>query len=479
MESLPEPEASRRGGSGLRAAGRSPPLPPARPAPATPLAPGSAARAARFDTLFDEARLPRRVPRPLRVHFSATPGRVHNLYSEYTDHPPEGVEFVLPGPGQTGYVPPKGQDDAPPAIAAVQRSTLFRRIYRPVLQHALGGLGVRERAAKLKGEPRPWDVYHAVGGVHPYPEPWVVSFESALDFFGFAAEPRHEVEDAGARRYARRKLLSRHCRKLMPWTDAARRSVLATFPDVADALDAKTEVVPLALRAGPEPPPRDADPARRPRILFVGSKNFPQDFIPNKGGNLALEAFAELRARGHDVDMVVRALVPDTYRARFEGTPGLRIVDGMLTDAELRALYHESDVFLFPGHHTPGMVILEGMRAGLPVVALDVWANREIVSDGRTGLLVPPPAHVPYLTRTGAPNWSHDPEFLDAVQRDTGPTVRALADALGRLLKDPALRRRMGDAGRAEVRDGRFSIARRNAALRRIYEEAAGAPAHS
>lgn len=406
----------------------------------------------------------------LRVHFSATPGRVHNLYAEFTDLPPPGVEYVLPRPGETGYVPPKGEEG--PAVARVQKSGLFRRVYRPILQGPLGGLGVRERMAKLKGEPRPWDVYHAVGGVHPYPEPWVVGFESVLDFFGFTAEPRHEIAHAGARRYAKRKLLSRHCKRLMPWTDAARRSILTTFPDAADRLDAKMEIVPLALRAGPEPPPRS--PEKRPRILFVSSKNFPGDFIPGKGGNLALEAFVELRRRGVEVDMAMRALVPPPYRERYADVPGLHVIDGMLTDQELQALYHESDLFLFPGHHTPGMVILEAMRAGMPVVALDVWANREVVADGRTGLVVPPPAHVPYLTKWGAPNWSHDADFLDAVQRDTGPTVIALADAMERLVKDVPLRRRMGEAARAEIRDGRFSIARRNATLRRIYGEAAG-----
>lgn len=409
----------------------------------------------------------------LVVHLSTTPGRTHNLYLEWTEAPPPGVTYVFPGPGQVGYVPPRapGGAAAPaPSGPAVESDGRFRRLYRPVLQGLLGGVGVRDQWARLRKAPRPWDLYHAVGGAHPYPEPWVVSFESVLDFFGYARHAKVEIEERGPLRYARRKLLSPWCRRLMPWTDAARRSVLATFPDAAEALDAKTTVVPLAIRAGPEPPPRE--PGRTPRILFVASKNFPGDFVANKGGNLALEAFAELRRRGVEAEMAVRALVPPDLRARFEGTPGLRILDGMLSDKELRGLYHGSDVFLFTGHHTPGMVILEGMRAGLPVVCTDVWANREIVEDGRTGLVVPKPAHVPYLTPTLAPNWSHEPDFLEAIQRDTAPTVRALADALARLAGDAPLRRRMGEAARAEIRDGRFSIQRRNETLRRIYDDA-------
>ena len=62
--------------------------------------------------------------------------------------------------------------------------------------------------------------------------------------------------------------------------------------------------------------------------------------------------------------------------------------------------------------------ILEAMRAGLPVVASDVGGTREAVIDGETGYVVPP------------------------------GDVKALADALGRLIAAPDLRARMGSAGR-------------------------------
>jgi glycosyltransferase involved in cell wall biosynthesis len=67
--------------------------------------------------------------------------------------------------------------------------------------------------------------------------------------------------------------------------------------------------------------------------------------------------------------------------------------------------------------------ILEAMAAGLPVVASAVGGIPEIVVDGETGLIVPP----------------RDPD--------------ALAAALRRLLDDPELRRRMGDAGRARAEE--------------------------
>jgi len=67
------------------------------------------------------------------------------------------------------------------------------------------------------------------------------------------------------------------------------------------------------------------------------------------------------------------------------------------------------------------MTVLEAMAHGRAVVATPVGGTPEVVADGETGLLVPP----------------RDPD--------------ALADALRRLLDDPDLRRRMGEAGRRRV----------------------------
>ena len=70
---------------------------------------------------------------------------------------------------------------------------------------------------------------------------------------------------------------------------------------------------------------------------------------------------------------------------------------------------------------------LEAMRAGVPVVATDVVGTRDCVTDGHTGLLVPP------------------------------GDAAALADATDRLLRDPASARRLAEAGRRAVRE-RFSV---------------------
>jgi glycosyltransferase involved in cell wall biosynthesis len=95
---------------------------------------------------------------------------------------------------------------------------------------------------------------------------------------------------------------------------------------------------------------------------------------------------------------------------------------------DVGSLLARSDVFVLASRSEGlPLSILEAMAAGLPVVASRVGGVPELMVDGETGLLVP----------TG------DPDLLAA--------------AVGRLLDDATLRRRLGEAGRARVRE-RFDL---------------------
>ena len=83
---------------------------------------------------------------------------------------------------------------------------------------------------------------------------------------------------------------------------------------------------------------------------------------------------------------------------------------------------------------------MEAMACGCPVIASDVGGNPEIVRDGETGLLFEP------------------------------GNAAALAERLGRLIKDSALRKTLGDNGGKMIRHG-FSRAASASRMGEIYEE--------
>lgn len=89
---------------------------------------------------------------------------------------------------------------------------------------------------------------------------------------------------------------------------------------------------------------------------------------------------------------------------------------------DVPSLLAASDVFVMCSlWEGLGLVFLESMAAGIPVLATRVSAVPEVVVDGETGLLVPP------------------------------SDVKALAEGMLRLASDPATRARLGTNGRARV----------------------------
>ena len=126
-----------------------------------------------------------------------------------------------------------------------------------------------------------------------------------------------------------------------------------------------------------------------------------------------------------------QALNVHLRRLREEGLvrTGRGFID--LTEKALEVIgVKAADVFVLPSHlpsEAFGLVSVEAMASGLPVIATELGTGTsEVVSDGHTGLVVPPA----------------DPH--------------ALSTALNRLLTDPELRRRLGSAGRDRARS-RFS----------------------
>lgn len=160
-----------------------------------------------------------------------------------------------------------------------------------------------------------------------------------------------------------------------------------------------------------------------------------------KGQDVAIEALKVLRGRGLDVELeLVGDVFPGYEAVELELAAQARAhgVDRHVTFAGFRADPWRGlsgvHVVLVPSRNEPfGLVAVEAMAAGRPVVASDVGGLREIVRDGVDGVLVP----------------AEDPE--------------ALADAVQALLLDTSRRERLGEAAQ-DVRV-RFSADRYAAAL--------------
>ncbi|MCT1459015.1 glycosyltransferase family 4 protein [Aestuariimicrobium sp. p3-SID1156] len=109
----------------------------------------------------------------------------------------------------------------------------------------------------------------------------------------------------------------------------------------------------------------------QPRITFVGRYD-----EPRKGFEVFVEALPLLRARYPRADFVV------VGEGAARSLPGVRFV-GYLSDPERDQLLAQSDVYVAPhtGRESFGIVIVEALSAGADVVASDLAAFREVMTD--------------------------------------------------------------------------------------------------
>jgi len=151
---------------------------------------------------------------------------------------------------------------------------------------------------------------------------------------------------------------------------------------------------------------------------------------PVKGQEDFLRAAKRLLAAGRKLEFVIAGSGPDEQRLR--GLARELVVDREVTFVppmpDHRAILGMLDLLVVPSRHEGlGLIILEALACGKPVVATGVGGVFAIVKDGETGLLVP----------------KEDPV--------------ALADGIGRLLDDPALAQRLAAKGREFV-EQEFSL---------------------
>jgi glycosyltransferase involved in cell wall biosynthesis len=192
----------------------------------------------------------------------------------------------------------------------------------------------------------------------------------------------------------------------------------------------RISVLPMPLTAGRfSAAPRNQREAGG--LLFVGR------LIERKGPEWAIRAVAELRRKGRAARLTVVGDGADRPRldalVKELGLSGVVELAGALSHDAVAERYRTASVLLMPAvtdwkgeQEGFGMVLVEAMASGLPIVATRSGGIADVVTDGVTGLLV---------------------EERDPV---------ALATAAGRLLDDPALAERLADAARADL-EARFA----------------------
>jgi glycosyltransferase involved in cell wall biosynthesis len=169
--------------------------------------------------------------------------------------------------------------------------------------------------------------------------------------------------------------------------------------------------------------PNGTDKAAHPTVVFTGR------LVRNKGVLPLVDAVLELAKEFPDIRLRMigrgetRVIDEMRRRASAAGHDDALELVGFMPRDQLPHEMSSAHVFAAPSIYEggPGLVYLEAMGCGLPVIACSGSGSSEVVEDGRNGFLVPP------------------------------DDVPALAGALRRVLADDALRRRMSEQARRFV----------------------------
>lgn len=381
-------------------------------------------------------------------------GRMHSLYEGLVLYPPLGYCFLTK---------PTTWD----RVSSYASKTDFIYSTLPRILGAVVPVNLAKAyLERFKKPPKGTDLTYATGHLVFRKEPWVVDLEFVTQLAGYSIKHFNRYK-----KLIERVLSLEYCKKIICWTEAGKKTVLANMD--CQSFEHKVETVPLAVPK--KDFSKDYNNKKTIKLLLVGSANIPGEF-DYKGGKEVLAAFVLLCKKYPNLELVIRSDIPKEIRNKCKGINNLRLIEGIVPWEQLELEFKSADIFALPSHHTPGLAILDAMSYELPVITTDVWANSEMVSNGKTGFVTRKSENVSYYIENFIPIWDYHrgSKFMKSIKTIDPKVIEELIEKTSILIENEELRKRMGRAGRREIETGKFSIKKRNEKLKRIFDEAIG-----
>ncbi|PIO08343.1 hypothetical protein COU59_01820 [Candidatus Pacearchaeota archaeon CG10_big_fil_rev_8_21_14_0_10_34_12] len=292
-------------------------------------------------------------------------------------------------------------------------------------------------------------------------KPWIVDCETGGVFTSFNY---NSLKNPLVKRIITSSLNSKNCKKILPQSEAAKNDLLKTI-DCSNFKD-KIEVLYLAMRPCKKKKVNRKD--KKIVLSYIGKEFY------GKGGIDLIKAYEILTKKYDNLELKFKGDIPEKYLPIAEKLKGLKIIKGHFSREELfDKMYLSSDIFVLPTNSDNyGVVFLEAMSAGLPIVGTTSFTVPELIENGKNGFLIKSEC-----------SWENyfDKNLrlqIKKINRDWErphpEVIKQLVEKLSILIENKKLREKMGRESRKMIEDenGKFSITRRNKQLRKIYEEA-------
>lgn len=346
-------------------------------------------------------------------------------YKYLTEYPPKGTTYINVKRGKLGVITSK-------------RKFVVANKLKQATRQSASKLHLSIPNAHLTLTKQEYDLIHCAHCLSLNKKPWVADFEAAWQFW-IGKSNRLSIESI------KRILLSKYCKKIMPWTYATKKQILKFFPNrkIEEKIEAVYPAVPL---------PKIKKRVKKDflGLLFIGR------YFYGKGGLITLEVFHRLLREYDNLKCFFISPVPKEIKANYLHK-NLIFYELIPQEKLFKKIYPLCDIFVCPGFSDSfGFNFLEAMSFGLPVITVDGFARKEIIENGKTGFIVKKGEKIE-VTKIG---------------KNEKEIIHSLIKKVEKLIENPTLRKKISQNCIKEIKKGKFSIKRRNKKLKKIYEEA-------
>jgi glycosyltransferase involved in cell wall biosynthesis len=301
-----------------------------------------------------------------RVLITLYRDRCHSLYRQFLSVPPQGYTYVT-------------LDDVTSEDIFQPAKSMFGEVINKIK---------RNRKIIRLAKNNNIDLIYCCSGILLFrsPLPWIVDIEHVTDFI---------AHHFGIWKFAKWLLpfllMQRNLKAIIPWTEAGARSV---FENIwyNQSIRNKMHPIPLCVQGECSWPneKKDDNPGKSLTLLFSTSINDnTENVFYSKGGRHLVAVYEHLRDRV-PLRLILRSRIPKAFSFLRERSDVVIYEESLDKDA-YEELFHQADVFFFPGYQSPGLVFLDAIMHGLPIVTTDVFSNREMAIPEYNGYLVPFP----------------------------------------------------------------------------------------
>ena len=371
----------------------------------------------------------------IKVHILASP---HPQFDEILDFPPEGIKYE---------------------IDRVKTSYHGWFTENKIALH--GKLMAVLPIPRMTHTKTNADIVHSTRGIVQLKQkkPWILDCESGGVFVSFRFE---SLNNLITKKIIGDSLKSKKCKRILPQSEAAKKNLMKVI-DCSKFKD-KVEVLYLAMQ-----PCKEKKVNRKDKKVIL---SYLAEAFYGKGGHDLLRAYEILTKKYDNLELKFKGEIPQKYMPLAKKLKGFKQINGYFPrDKLFDEMYLSSDIFVLPTHQDNyGVVFLEAMSAGLPLVGTTSFTVPELIEDGKNGFLIKSPySWENYLLKKGFAQ----KRFTRDIEKDHPEIVEQLVEKISLLVENKKLREKMGKESRKMIEDenGKFSITRRNKQLKKIYEE--------